>query len=59
MTFAREKLLVYGQPALQVIRSTTTPRIAENFHNFLLSLYDSLAQAANPPEVTATTNSTP
>jgi hypothetical protein len=59
VTFAREKLLVYGQPALQMIRSTSTPRIAENFHNFLLSLYDSLAQAANPPEVTGTTNSAP
>ncbi len=59
VTFAREKLLVYGQPALQAIRNTSTPRIAETFHNFLLSLYDSLAQAANPPEVTATTNSTP
>jgi hypothetical protein len=59
VTDAREKLLAYGQPALQVIRSSTTPRIAESFHNFLLSLYDSLAQAANPPEITATTNSTP
>jgi hypothetical protein len=59
VTFARDKLLVYGQPALQAIRNTSTPRIAENFHNFLLSLYDSLAQAANPPEVTGTTNSTP
>jgi hypothetical protein len=59
VTYAREKLLAYGQPALRAARSTTAPRIAESFHNFLLSLYDSLAQAANPPEITATTNLTP
>jgi hypothetical protein len=57
VTVAREKLLAYGQPALQAARSTTTPRIAEGFHNFLLSLYDSLAQAANPPTDTAATGS--
>ena len=39
------------QPALQLIRSHSTPRIAENFHQFLLSLYDSLAAAANPTEL--------
>ena len=32
--------------------SVSTPRIAESFHMFLLSLYDSLAAAANPPEGT-------
>ncbi len=49
-TDARQKLITYGQPALQVIRGSSTPSIAENFHTFLLSLYDSLGQAANPPE---------
>ena len=50
VTEARQKLVDYGQPALQVIRSLSTPRLAENFHLFMLSLYDSLAAAANPPE---------
>jgi hypothetical protein len=43
---ARQKLLDYGRPALQEIRTESTPQIAEMFHSFLLSLYDSLAQAA-------------
>ena len=59
VTEARQKLLDYGQPALQDIRSHTTPRIAETFHLFLLSLYDSLAQAAEPPASSASSNSTP
>jgi hypothetical protein len=50
VTEARERLLDYGRPALQHIRSTATPRIADTFHLFLLSLYESLAQAAYPPE---------
>jgi hypothetical protein len=50
VTEARQKLLDYGQPALQVARSVSTPTIAESFHMFLLSLYDSLAAAANPVE---------
>ena len=48
--FARKKLLAYGQPALQELRATSTPAIADSFHMFLLSLYDSLAQAADPPK---------
>jgi hypothetical protein len=48
VTDARQKLLDYGRPALQEIRNEATPRIAEMFHSFLLSLYDSLAQAASP-----------
>jgi hypothetical protein len=52
VTDARQRLLDYGQPALQLVRSVSTPRIAESFHLFLLSLYDSLAAAANPPEDT-------
>ena len=43
VTEARQKLLEYGQPALRLVRSVSTPRIAEGFHMFLLSLYDSLA----------------
>ncbi len=48
ITYARQRLLEYGQPALKVIRSQTTPLVAEGFHQFLLSLYDSLEAAANP-----------
>ncbi|RUL86933.1 hypothetical protein [Tautonia sociabilis] len=43
---ARQALLDYGQPALQFVRETSTPRVADTFHLFLLSLYDALAQAA-------------
>jgi hypothetical protein len=50
VTDSRQKLLDYGQPALQEIRTYTTPRVADTFHLFLLSLYESLAQAANPPK---------
>jgi hypothetical protein len=45
---AREKLLDYGRPALREIRASATPRIADSFHMFMLSLYESLAQAATP-----------
>jgi hypothetical protein len=50
VTEARQKLLDYGQPALRLVRSVSTPRLAESFHLFLLSLYDSLGAAANPAE---------
>jgi hypothetical protein len=43
---AREALIGYGQPALQYLRENSTARVADTFHLFLLSLYDSLAQAA-------------
>lgn len=46
---ARQKLLEYGRPALQYVKAHETPRVADSFHGFLLSLYDSLAQAAGPP----------
>ena len=59
VTDARQKLLEYGRPALSEIRTHSTPRIAEAFHLFMLSLYDSLAQAAEPPDLTATSNSAP
>lgn len=52
VTAARQKLLDYGRPALQDVRASATPRVADTFHLFLLSLYDSLAQAASPPEST-------
>jgi hypothetical protein len=51
VTDARQKLLDYGRPALRELRETSTPRIADSFHLFMLSLYDSLAQAASPQEV--------
>jgi hypothetical protein len=50
VTDARQKLLDYGRPALQEIRRYSTPRISDTFNLFLLSLYESLAQAVNPPE---------
>jgi hypothetical protein len=50
VTHARQQLLDYGRPALQEIRAQSTPAIADTFHRFLLSLYDSLAQAAWPPD---------
>lgn len=59
VTSARTRLLEYGQPALQFIRSHSTPRIAENFHQFMLSLYDSLAAAASPNELASTASPTP
>jgi hypothetical protein len=49
---ARQKLLDYGRPALQEIRAVATPRIADTFHLFMLSLYESLAQAATPLQAT-------
>ena len=50
VTEARQHLLEYGQPALRLVRSISTPRLAEGFHMFLLSLYDSLAASVNPAE---------
>lgn len=49
VTEARSKLVEYGRPALQYIRNNSTPRVADTFHLFLLSLYESLAQAATIP----------
>jgi hypothetical protein len=46
---SRQKLIAYGQPALQAIRTTATPRVADTFHLFLLSLYESLGQASSLP----------
>jgi len=55
VTHARQKLIDYGQPALKTIRTQATAAIADTFHGFLLSLYDSLAQAAEPPDSIAGT----
>ena len=41
-TDARIKLIDYGQPALQFMRDNSTPAVADGFHSFLLSLYDSI-----------------
>jgi hypothetical protein len=49
VTDARKKLIEYGRPGLQYARAHDTPRIADTYHLFLLSLYESLAQAVNPP----------
>ncbi|HEY2159499.1 MAG TPA: hypothetical protein VGH33_27990 [Isosphaeraceae bacterium] len=50
VTEARSNLVEYGRPALQYIRDNSTPRVADTFHLFLLSLYESLAQAATIPK---------
>src|SRR5262249_54162112 len=47
VTEARRKLVDYGRPALQYVKAHETPRVADSFHGFLLSLYDSLAQATS------------
>jgi hypothetical protein len=51
VTDARQKLLEYGRPGLQYVRTHETPRVADTFHLFLLSLYESLAQAVNPVSI--------
>jgi len=48
VTFARQKLLDYGRPALEQIRMDAPASVVDRFHSFMLSLYDSLAQAASP-----------
>jgi hypothetical protein len=48
VTDARNKLLEYGRPALAYARAHETARISDSFHMFMLSLYESLAQAINP-----------
>jgi len=48
VTDARQKLLDYGRPGLQYVRTHETARVADTYHLFLLSLYESLAQAINP-----------
>jgi hypothetical protein len=53
VTDARNKLLDYGRPALAYTRAHDTPRISDSFHMFMLSLYESLAQAINPGQTAA------
>ncbi len=50
VTDARQKLLSYGRPALARMRERTTTQLSDAFHQFLLSLYDSLQAAASPPK---------
>jgi len=59
VTDARNKLLEYGRPALAYTRAHDTPRISDSFHMFLLSLYESLAQAINPAPSTAANSPAP
>jgi hypothetical protein len=49
VTDSRLKLVAYGQPALQYMRTNSTPRLADAFHMFMLALYESLGQAGVPP----------
>ena len=56
---ARQKLLDYGRPGLKYVRTHETPRVADTYHLFLLSLYESLAQAVNPQTPSAATPATP
>ncbi len=48
VTDARQKLIDYGRPALDEIRNRDSAAVADLFHAYLLSLYDSLALAATP-----------
>jgi hypothetical protein len=53
VTDARQKLVDYGKPSLKYVRARETPRLADTYHLFLLSLYESLAQAASAPVAVA------
>jgi len=53
VTDAQQKLLDYGRPGLQYVRAHETPCVSDTYHMFLLSLYESLAQAVNPPAAAA------
>ena len=55
VTDSRLKLIGYGQPALQHMRTYSTPRLADAFHMFMLSLYESLGQAGIPPAAPSVT----
>jgi hypothetical protein len=59
VTDARNKLLDYGRPALAYTRAHDTARISDSFHMFMLSLYESLAQAINPAPSTAAASPAP
>jgi hypothetical protein len=50
VTDARQKLLDYGRPALQYVRESSTPALADSFHVFLLALYGNLGNAATVPK---------
>jgi hypothetical protein len=50
VTYARQQLIDYGQPAIRELQSQSTAAIVDGFHRFLLGLYDSLAQAGWPAQ---------
>ena len=58
-TEARNKLLDYGRPALKFLRGHSTVRLADTFHLFLLSLYESLEQATTGPQARRPLNRRP
>ncbi len=43
---ARAKLIDYGRPALQLLRTESSAAIADSFHSFLMSLYDAIGNTA-------------
>jgi hypothetical protein len=45
---ARTKLVEYGTPALDYLSQHAAPAAVDGFHQFLLSLYDSLGAAGTP-----------
>ena len=50
---ARAKLIDYGRPALQLLRTESSAAIADSFHSFLLSLYETIGKTAtNTPAPT-------
>jgi hypothetical protein len=49
VTEARYRLVEYGRPAVRELRAQATPPIADSFHQFLMSLYDALADSASTP----------
>lgn len=51
---ARARLIDYGRPALQILRAESSAAIADSFHSFLLSLYETIGKAA-----AKTANNTP
>jgi hypothetical protein len=49
---ARAKLIKYGQLALQRVRAERAAPVAVHFHVYLMQLYDSLEQSAEPADAT-------
>jgi hypothetical protein len=49
VTQARDLLLDYGRPALQVVRTNSSQALADGFHSFLLGLYEAIGRTATVP----------